>query len=155
MKDHEASVPLSLMGLNTRKQVMELRSANLTMTLSEIANTVGLSRQRVFQILREEGLPTKHFIRIKKYQYQCLLCGTISPHKFCSNECQKKWQQVPVTCTRCGQLFYRNITQLLHNYRHHDKGLFCSKHCGAKWLAEIYGFKSSQSNSESRLRKKT
>jgi Zn finger protein HypA/HybF involved in hydrogenase expression len=123
---------------------VELRSANLSMTMSEIANNVGVSRQRVFQILQEEGLPTKHHVIIEKsqYQYQCLACGTISPRKFCSDECKKKWQQVPVVCTRCGKLFFRNITQLLHNYHRHDKGLFCSKHCAAKWLAEIYGFKS-------------
>ena len=137
--------PKLLRGSNTRKQIIELRLAHLSMTMSEIAKIVGVSRQRVFQILREDGLPTKHHVIIEKfqYQYQCLVCGTVSPHKFCSDECKKKWQQIPVVCTRCGRLFFRNITQLLHNYRRHDKGLFCSKHCTAKWLAEIYGFKSS------------
>lgn len=52
--------------LNTREQVRELRSANLCMTMSEIAKRVGVSRQRVFDILQEEGLPTKHYVSKKK-----------------------------------------------------------------------------------------
>jgi len=92
---------------NTRKRVRELRSANLSLTMSEIANSVGISRQRVFQILREEELPTQYHVIFEKFQYpyQCLVCGTVSPHKFCSDECKKKWQQVPVICTKCGKLF--------------------------------------------------
>jgi DNA-binding XRE family transcriptional regulator len=127
---------------NSRKQIIELRSINISMTMSEIANIVGISRQRVFQILREEGLPTKHYNSLKKYNYQCPVCGTISPHKFCSNECKKKWQQVPVICSRCGKLFFRDLTQFLHNYRDHSQSLFCSKDCAAKWLGEMYGYKS-------------
>ena len=99
---------------NTRKQVIELRSANLSMTGSEIAMKVGISRQRVFQILQREGLPTGH--PIKKLQYQCPVCGNISPRKFCCNKCKKKWQQVPIVCTRCGKLFLRKLTRVI-SYR--------------------------------------
>ena len=66
----------SLRGSDARKQIIELRSANLSMTMSEIAKRVGMSRQRVFQILREEGLPTKHCVNIKKYQ--CLESGCVA-----------------------------------------------------------------------------
>ena len=127
-------------GSVVRKQVIELRSANLSMTMSEIARRVGMSRQRVFQILQEEGLPTKHCVNIKKYQ--CLECGAVSPHKFCSDECKKKWQQIPIICNGCGKLFFRNVTQFLHNYRKHNHALFCSNNCAHKWLVEMYGFKS-------------
>ena len=130
----------SLRGSDARKQIIELRSANLSMTMSEIAKRVGMSRQRVFQILREEGLPTKHCVNIKNYQ--CLECGAVSPHKFCSDECKKKWQQIPIICDGCGKLFFRNVTQFLHNYRKHNHALFCSNSCAHKWLVEMYGFKS-------------
>ena len=66
---------------NTQKQVIELRNANLFMTMSEIANRVGVSRQRVHQILKKEGIPTGHRIRtkqIKKILYNCPICGTVS-----------------------------------------------------------------------------
>ena len=132
---------------STKKRVRELRLANLCMTMSEIADIVGISRQRVFQILQEEGLPTKHYI--KKYQYRCLVCGTIGNRKFCSDECKKKWQQVPIVCTRCGKLFTRNVTQFLKNYRHHNYHLFCSRYCSGKWSGEYYEFKSHANHVES------
>jgi len=68
-----------LRGSNTRKQVIELRSTNLSMTLLEIANSIGISRQRVFKILREEGFPTKNYISIKKVNPGCTgnINGTI------------------------------------------------------------------------------
>jgi len=128
-----------LSGSDTRQKVRELRSTNLCMNMSEIARKVGISRQRVYQILREEGLPTKH--HLKMTQYACVVCGTISAHKFCCDNCKKKWQQIPVICTRCGKLFTRNRHQFLTNYRHFNNSLFCSRDCSSKWWAEHYGFK--------------
>ena len=51
----------------TRKRVGELRSANLSMKMSQIAKNVGISRQRVYQILKTEGLPNKPIV--KKYEH--------------------------------------------------------------------------------------
>jgi transcriptional regulator with XRE-family HTH domain len=107
---------------NARKQVIELRSANLSMTGSEIAKKVGISRQRVFQILQQEGLPTGH--PIKKLQYQCPVCGNISPRKFCCNECKKKWHQVPIVCTRCGKLFLRKLTRVINDRGRNSHSFF-------------------------------
>lgn len=129
----------SLAKTNTRKQVIELRCADLFMTLSDIAKRVNISRQRVHQILLEEGLPTKHLIQ--KYLYKCPVCGTVSTLKFCSVACKKKWQQIQIVCSRCGKLFIRDRHQFLTNYRHHSNALFCSKDCANKWFGEEYGFK--------------
>ena len=83
----------TLRGQDIRKRVRELRLTDMFITMAEIARIFGISRQRVFQILLEEGLPTKHLVRpVKKYQYNCLVCGKISANKFCSDECQKQWQ---------------------------------------------------------------
>jgi len=122
----------------TRKQVRELRLSDLFLTMSEIGQKVDISRQRVFQILKEEGLPTKH--RTREYLYECPVCGTMSPFKFCSIECKKQWQMIPIVCTRCGKLFFRSSHQFFINYPHHSDGLFCSKACTGKWFAERYGF---------------
>ena len=117
--------------------------SNLFMTMSDIARLVGISRQRVCQILQQEGLPTRHLIRqTNKYQYNCLLCGKISTNKFCSEECQKLWRQIPVVCTRCGKLFFREVHQFLANYRDHGDTVFCGRNCQSKWIGERYGFKS-------------
>ena len=59
-----------LLRLETRERVRELRESNLFMSMSEIGRSIGISRQRVFQILQEEGLPTKHLVKpVNKDQY--------------------------------------------------------------------------------------
>ena len=130
---------ISLSKSVVRRQIRELRLSNLFMTMSEIARKINISRQRVHQILKDEGLPTKH--QIRKYLYQCPVCGTISPFKFCSKQCKKQWQMIPIVCTRCGKLFFRDRHQFFLNYPHHNDGLFCSKICTGKWIAEQYGFR--------------
>lgn len=138
-EDRITGNPHLLLASENRKRVAELRSADKFITMSEIARKVGISRRRVYQILQTEGLPTKH--QTIRYQYECPVCGTISSSKFCSNECKKEWQQIPILCSHCGKLFIRDKKQLLHNYPHHDQGLFCSTVCAGKWLAEHHGFK--------------
>lgn len=139
------TLPLS----DTRKQVTDLRAANLSISMAEIAKKVGISRQRVYQILRKDGFPTRR--RVLKNQYECLVCGAVTEHKFCSKECKIKWKQIPVVCTRCGKLFLRNRSQLLNNYRRHDSTLFCSKHCSGKWLAENYILKDNHNQHNGRV----
>jgi len=124
---------------DTRKLVKELRNANLFMTMSEIAQKANISKQRVFKILKQEGLPTKR--KIKKSLYACPVCGTVSAFKFCSTDCKRKWRQIKIVCTRCGKLFTRDTKQFLRNYRHYGGGAFCSVSCSAKWIGEHYGFK--------------
>ena len=140
---------------DTRQRVKELRMSNMFMRMSAIARLIGISRQRVFQILQEEGLPTKHLVKpVNKDQYSCLVCGKISTHKFCSDECQKKWQQIPVVCTRCGKLFFRNVHRFLANYRDHSSTLFCSRNCQSRWIGEHYGFKSDPNHSSPGVKRK-
>jgi len=128
---------------DTRQRVKELRMSNRFISMSAIARLIGISRQRVFQILQEEGLPTKHLVKpVNKDQYSCLVCGKISTNKFCSNECQKQYRQIPIVCTRCGKLFFRDVHQLLANYRDHSDTLFCSRNCQSRWIGVHYGFKS-------------
>jgi transcription elongation factor Elf1 len=140
---------------DTRQRVKELRMSNMFMSMSAIARLIGISRQRVFQILQEEGLPTKHLVKpVNKAQYSCLACGKISPNKFCSSECQKQWRQIPVVCTRCGKLFFRDVHQLLANYRDHSDTVFCSRNCQSRWIGEHYGFKSYPNHSGSMVKRK-
>ena len=137
---------------NIRQRITKLRKEDLLLTMSEIARRVNVSRQRVYQILKEEGLPTSHQIRIenqiKKNLYGCPVCGTVTSLKFCSEECKKKWQEVPVICTRCGKLFIRDRHQFLTNYPQHNDGLFCGKVCNGKWYGSKYGFKRHPNSTE-------
>jgi hypothetical protein len=81
------------------------------------------------------------------YPYSFLVCDKISTHKFCRDQFQKKWQQFPVVCTRCGKLFFRNVQRFLANYRDHSSTLFCSRNCQSRWIGEHYGFKSDPNHS--------
>lgn len=139
MKHRSGKLPNSLAESDVRSRVRDLRSANLLMKMSEIAKIVGISRQRVYQILQQEGLPTKQ--HIKKYLYECPVCGTITSRKFCSSECRKKWQQIPITCSECGNLFIRNRRKFMNSYHYHSNVLFCSKKCNGKWLNKHYALK--------------
>jgi len=138
---------LSFSESETRKQVKALRSGNLSMRMSEIANKVGISRQRVYQILKKEGLPTRRKqgdiparYHIINYRYKCIVCGTAGTKQFCSDECKRKWTEIPVICSRCGKLFVRKKRQLLSNYQRHNGLLFCGRKCASKWLVDHYGF---------------
>jgi transcription elongation factor Elf1 len=143
------------LGLNTREQVKKLRISNLFMSMSVIAVLTGISRQRVFQILQEEGLPTKHLVKpVNKDQYSCLVCGKIGLNIFCSNECQKQYRQIPIVCTRCGKLFFRDVHQLLANYRDHSDTIFCSRNCQSRWIGAHYGFKSHPNHSGPGVKRK-
>ena len=144
-----------LLRLETRERVRELREYNLFMSMSEIGRSIGISRQRVFQILQEEGLPTKHLVKpVNKDQYSCLVCGKISTNKFCSNECQKQYRQIPIVCTRCGKLFFRDVHQFLANYRDHSDIVFCSRNCQSRWIGAHYGFKSHPNHSGPGVKRK-
>jgi len=56
----------------TRRKVRALRSSDLSISMAQIGRQIGISRQRVYRILRDEGLPTKHLI-IKR-QTKCYAC---------------------------------------------------------------------------------
>jgi predicted DNA-binding transcriptional regulator AlpA len=139
MKHHGNKTSNPAAESDTRNRVRDLRSADLFMKMSEIARIVGVSRQRVYQILQEEGLPTKQ--HVKKCLYACPVCGRITNHKFCSGECRKEWLQIPVICSECGNLFIRSRSKFMNSYPHHSNVLFCSKKCTGKWLNKHYASK--------------
>ena len=142
----KANRPENFKLLPTAQAVVSMRNKSACATLQDIADNLGISRQRVHQILKKEDLRTKHYTQ--KTRFECQVCGKTSSHKFCSVECKKKWHEIPVTCTTCGKLFTRSRRQLLAHYK---EFLFCSRECFGKWAAEHYGFKAHPENA---MRKK-
>lgn len=125
----------------TRRKVIALRSLDLSMRMSQIGKKIGISRQRVYRILRDEGLPTKRLVTKRQTNcYVCPVCGTISKSKFCSDICKNTWASIPIICSGCGKLFFRSSRALIANYKHRQGCLFCSKQCAGKWLRDQYGF---------------
>ena len=125
----------------TRRKVRALRSSDLSISMAQIGRQIGISRQRVYRILRDEGLPTKHLIIKRQTKcYACPVCGTISKSKFCCDECKNRWTSIPIVCSECGKLFFRSRRVLIANYKRCQGFLFCSKQCSGKWLSDQYGF---------------
>ena len=125
----------------TRTVVTSARQKNPCATLQQISDEVGVTRERVRQILRDVGLPTAHLVR----RYVCLSCGTVLPlrcRKFCNRQCQHNYTHIKVACDYCGTLREYRVKELIN---HIEKGqkqehYWCSKRCQGKWLAENHGF---------------
>ena len=101
---------------------------------TEIARELGISRERVRQLLKREGLPTSR-------KGLCSVCGNPTRR---GTECHRHrkhphtLQRVIIECHICGG----TREMYLYDYKRPRKlpFFFCSKHCYGKWLAANYGF---------------
>ena len=105
------------------------------LTLEEIGQEFGVSRQRVHQILQKEGVDTHHVtIRI------CSSCGKkldSKPKSGLCRECGKKSTIATLTCVECGVTFPRKRALAK---RKKSGGVFCSRHCHGIYVAKHFGF---------------
>lgn len=138
-------------GTNTAKAIA-LRKASPCMSLQDIGDKVGLSRERVRQILTRDGLVTKHVVR---QTYYCMNCGKptrnmprrwrryiVDNEVFCNGTCAKEFHTLTLTCSTCGKVFKRPAGEVINAAQHplHKGGLiFCSKVCHGRWLGTHHG----------------
>jgi DNA-directed RNA polymerase subunit RPC12/RpoP len=112
------------------------------MTLQAIGDRCGVSREWVRQILKAEGMETKHFDTRAKYY--CSRCGkqildpytrnhgTKTPRMLCVS-CSHEVHHVKVICSICGKEFEIKTSALLaRTYRAKGEGLYCSVACSGK-----------------------
>ena len=88
----------------TRVKVERLRLGNPLLPAVDIARQVGVSRERVRQLLVRLGLPT----RIKPEPVQwCRVCEKPirKVQSFCSMECWSTFHRIKVICYGCGITF--------------------------------------------------
>ena len=100
----------------SNNRVIELRQENPDMTLKAIGEKVGISRERVRQILKREGLTTVstngHTTSYRVPRGKCKTCGDQIgldkelDAKYCSRACiQTKGRAISfITCYRCGKV---------------------------------------------------
>jgi DNA-directed RNA polymerase subunit RPC12/RpoP len=84
--------------------IVQLRIHNQCLTLDSIAQSVGCTKERVRQILRNNCLPTRGFVQ----HYKCLNCGKDigpTPKRFCNRKCSKEYTHIPVECPECHKIF--------------------------------------------------
>ncbi len=114
--------------LERRDKVIELRALNPTKTLKSIGLEVGVTTERVRQILKGEGLPTKaiHDKPIKQRKYH------------------QGRQTIQLECCQCHILFTRYLEQHKRAMKHPGyttKRTFCSKRCQGIYAGLHYGFR--------------
>lgn len=129
--------------------ILALRQANPKMLLREIGEQVGLSRERVRQILKRVGLPTSTL------GTRTCVCGAPSRHRrkdgiesrYCSTACKaaastkrKAAYLVTLLCETCHKTFWRNRRQVAwHAVHSRFDARFCSKACHGVWLGTTHG----------------
>lgn len=119
-------------------KVKRSRRNNPCYTLRQIGEQYGVTRERVRQILKEEGLRTKAvgtlYYKTSNPRF-CLNCGKVrldSRKNFCSRKCQKEYLTIQVACTQCDTLFpllQGAVKTRVKNY----KNIFCSHSCSIKY----------------------
>lgn len=140
----------------TSELLPELRKRNPCATLERLAEMMAeqtgykVSRENVRQMLDRRGLPTH---RNNKIEYTCVHCGGTfkryrreKPSAFCSWECKKAHNLVPLVCETCGEMFMRPQYVVLNWAKSPTvtpiataEHIFCSRECHGRWLGSHYG----------------
>lgn len=129
-----------------RKSIILLRVEHPEWVLREIGEAVGVTRERVRQILNQHNLPTKAYRRFKYGFDECPRCGgtkrvkgeTCKP---CRQEIRPPW--VTLTCIVCGNDFERIGAEhraAIKNYPSHGEKVFCGRECLGSYAGKNYGF---------------
>ena len=125
-----------------RESIVKLKKKYPCMTLRAIGDKVGVSYERVRQILNENHIPTKQYIA----KNICLNCGAeISRHRtYCNMKCLNEFHNVLVECAcGCGELFRRRIAYInrsLTDSRYTTKRYYKNKEHYGRVVGKKYGF---------------
>jgi len=125
-----------------KEDIIRLRQEHPHWTGARIASELGISRQRVNQVLLEAGIRTK---RIAPCRF-CKRCGTklseSNLREFCNDVCKKEYSNVPLICSECDTLFWRRISSMLvypfneKTSTRNKKYIFCTKQCQGRFLGK-------------------
>jgi hypothetical protein len=116
--------------MSTRSQAILLRETQPYLTLPAIAQRLGVTKQRIFRILKDGGLPTKGLYQRKRLVY-CPVCHNPTPNKqqVCPGKCRDEIKFVWVECEFCHLNFQRKKRIIKDSYRRGYLHIFCSKSC--------------------------
>ena len=115
---------------STRKKIIQTRIKNPFMTLPEIGDKFGVSKQYIHKVLKKAGLHTNAPKSLQPSRY-CVQCGnrTLPKRKLCSDKCRFDWRFMKVSCSYCTQEFYRRKYLLKKSYFLNFKNIYCSQRC--------------------------
>ena len=119
---------------NRKIPIIMFRKTYPTWTMTKIARKVMCTKQYVYTILKEEGLPTR---ALKPTNY-CEICKEIieysSTVKTCKS-CRSKNRLVILNCSFCGKEFEKRKSEYVSRLKDNKyKGnFFCSRKCFYEW----------------------
>jgi len=126
----------SLYGRN-RELVLDIRQKLPNLPAIRIAEMLSISRERVRQILKTEGLPTS----IPRHYGWCEVCGGPMPptrKTYCSAKCRHDAVRVTFSCDYCGES--KTVLQCFYNAqkRRGYKNMYCSIGCRDNGTWNVY-----------------
>jgi len=114
-----------------RLEVIALRKKFSELTLREIGEKVGLTRERIRQILIDANLNTKSLARMSTLLPLCATCNKTLPNKrlkFCSQTCQYPNGRTTFQCATCG--IYQTVMTSIYKARiRRNSKIHCSRTC--------------------------
>lgn len=113
----------------TRSEAARLRLLNPAWTLRAIAQELGISRQRVHQVLQGQRLPTRRPSPALPKSPRCACGRLLSPSRKAIGLC-RECDVVRVTCQQCG------IERSISRFRASNKQYFCDRHCFGRWIGK-------------------
>ena len=144
--------------LTTKEQALEMYLQDPNLHQKEIAKSLGVSRQRISQILVGAKINTRQSrSRLNEIQHSkasciCIQCHKsfqfqdrfkkFSRYKYCSNDCYLRFKYVVLTCCVCSNLFPKRraeYTVSLRRTKSKNKKWYCSKECFGKELGLKFG----------------
>jgi len=127
--NHIQTWPKSSTG--NREVVKYLRNNHPEITLQEIGSHVGISRERVRQLLSSEKLETRSSGRQPVPMPNCQYCGTSLPHRrrrYCGPKCQYPNGKVTTYCHYCNKEIIL-MTSVYNSRQFRSKYIHCSRYC--------------------------
>jgi len=120
-------------------KVAELRSKAPQMPAIEVARQVGVSRERVRQILVNLGLPT----RFRLPPRRCSICGTQIERDSLTGlcrACRHESCRVTLVCDECGRQYKVRRSYATARQKRGCRHKFCGLRCMGKWAGRHYGW---------------
>jgi hypothetical protein len=138
--------------MSTATKVIELRVRHPEATLRALGDAVGVTYERVRQILNENNLPTKSSVFHAKELRRCKYCGlqfdcpASSKQLFCSRQCREIYirlnNRILLECCVCHKLFYRSLRfykRAMKSPKYRTKQVFCSRQCLGHYVGKHNG----------------
>ena len=116
--------------MSTRNEAIALKESQPYLTLPAIAKKLGVTKQRIFFILKKAGVPTKGLYQRKRLVY-CPVCHSVTPNKqkYCPGKCKQTVQFVLLKCEFCHVEFPRAKRDVQQNLKKGYSHVFCCRMC--------------------------